>query len=404
MGVVCLASDGGPSILPRLALSSCVLRSWLILIIAVKQHQCLGFCRITAQSSTEARGKIACCPSDRPDNMVQQLAGVNQHHVSCGCAIDRPSKTLDERCFTSFSQTPELVDERRKCMTQFVLEDICHLHATLLTDDQQEAEYGRNVKYGLTVHDNNLLHLLHSLHFPLDFAVECTTTQRCEILALSDADVKRILNVYFCGATCPLTMDFTLRGDRLALPSRLLSDDIHVHTSLGRYWPPLAGSQRSSDTRSCSGRCLLPGRKKAGHHRIEADRLEELMNIRKNIQMEKWDDMLLTICATMDKLGCKCGQLTGIHALSDCDIVSYPYGKGKKSSLKVLMNDDVWSRKSPSLCACSNRKARRLGLIRQSTQSFSNGCSLSASLYSRNSWHVLEEILEQYCRNEMACT
>ena len=136
MGVVCLASDGGPSILPRLALSSCVLRSWLILIIAVKQHQCLGLCRITAQSSTEARGKIACCPRDRPDNMVQQLAGVNQHHVSCGCAIDRPSKTLDERCFISFSQTPELVDERRKCMNQFVLEDICHLHATLLTDDQ----------------------------------------------------------------------------------------------------------------------------------------------------------------------------------------------------------------------------------------------------------------------------
>ena len=47
------------------------------------------------------------------------------------------------------------------------------------------------------------------------------------------------------------------------------------------------------DTRSCSGRCLLPGRKKAGHHRIEADSLEELMNTRKNIQMEKWDDMLL---------------------------------------------------------------------------------------------------------------
>ena len=99
-------------------------------------------CRITAQSNAEARGKIACCPSDRPDNMVQQLAGVNQHHVRCRCAIYRHSNTLDERCFISFSQTPELVDDRRKYMTQFVLEDICHLHATLLTDDPPGGRIG----------------------------------------------------------------------------------------------------------------------------------------------------------------------------------------------------------------------------------------------------------------------
>ena len=117
-----------------------VLRSWLILIIAVKQHQLLGFWRITAQSNTDTRGKIACCPSDRPDNMVQQLAGVDQHHVMCRWAIDRDPNTLDEHCFISFSHTPELVDERRRYRTPFVLEDICRLHATLLTDDQQSGE------------------------------------------------------------------------------------------------------------------------------------------------------------------------------------------------------------------------------------------------------------------------
>ncbi len=42
--------------------------------------------------------------------------------------------------------------------------------------------------------------------------------------------------------------------------------------------------------------------------------------IRKNIQMEK------CIRATVDKLGDKCGQLAGMHALSGCDTVSYPYG------------------------------------------------------------------------------
>ena len=92
--------------------------------------------------------------------MVQQLASFDQHHARCRCAIDRDPKTLDERCFISFSQTPELVDERRRYRTPFVLEGICHLHAALLTDDQQSGEYGLNVKYGLTVHDNNLLHLL----------------------------------------------------------------------------------------------------------------------------------------------------------------------------------------------------------------------------------------------------
>ena len=58
----------------------------------------------------------------------------------------------------------------------------------------------------------------------------------------------------------------------------------------------------------------------------------------------KWNDTVL-ICASMDQLGCKCGQLTGVRALSDCDTVSYPYGKENKSTLKVLMNNDVWSRK-----------------------------------------------------------
>ena len=74
-------------------------------------------------------------------------------------------KTLNEHCFYSFSQTPEHVDARWRYMTQFVLEDICHLHATLLTDDQQADTYGLNVKDGLTVHYHNLHHLLHSSRF-----------------------------------------------------------------------------------------------------------------------------------------------------------------------------------------------------------------------------------------------
>ena len=51
-----------------------------------------------------------------------------------------------------------------------------------------------------------------------------------------------------------------------------------------------------------------------------------------------------------------------------------------------------WSRMSPSLCARSNCKARRVGLIRQSTQSLPTGCSLTASKYSLSSCYVLAPI------------
>ena len=50
---------------------------------------------------------------------------------------------------------------------------------------------------------------------------------------------------------------------------------------------------------------------------------------------------MLDIRATVEKLGDTCGQLPGMHALSGYDTVSYPYGKGKKSALKVLTNNDI---------------------------------------------------------------
>ena len=65
----------------------------------------------------------------------------------------------------------------------------------------------------------------------------------------------------------------------------------------------------------------------------------------KNIQMEKWDGTMLDIRTIVEKLGDKCGQLPGMHAFSGCNTVSYiyiyPYGKCKKSALKVLMNNNI---------------------------------------------------------------
>ena len=55
------------------------------------------------------------------------------------------------------------------------------------------------------------------------------------------------------------------------------------------------------------------------------------------VQMERWDGTVLDINATCADLGEKCFQLLGMHALSGCDTVSYPYGKGKISALNTLL-------------------------------------------------------------------
>ena len=210
MGVVCWASDGSPSILPRLASSSRGPSQLAHHHNSGQTAPVFGFWKITAQSNTEAQGKIRRLPAVPA---IGQTTWYNSWLAStsttsgAGTLLSgtrRDPKTLDEHCFISFSHTHELVGERRRYMIQFVLEDICHLHVTLLTDDQQSGEYGLNVNDGHTVHDNNRLHPLHSLNFPLDVALECARNQCGEILALSAADVKRILDFYFCWRDLPV--------------------------------------------------------------------------------------------------------------------------------------------------------------------------------------------------------
>ena len=55
------------------------------------------------------------------------------------------------------------------------------------------------------------------------------------------------------------------------------------------------------------------------------------------VQMKKWNGVVLDINATCASLGeALCSQLLGAHALSGCDTVSFPFGKGKISALKIL--------------------------------------------------------------------
>ena len=58
------------------------------------------------------------------------------------------------------------------------------------------------------------------------------------------------------------------------------------------------------------------------------------------MQIERWDGTVLDINQTCIKLGSKCLQLLGMHALTGCDTTSFPFNKGKVSALSVIEAGD----------------------------------------------------------------
>lgn len=52
--------------------------------------------------------------------------------------------------------------------------------------------------------------------------------------------------------------------------------------------------------------------------------------------MERWNGEIVDINGTCKKLGPKCLQLLGMHALNGCDTVSYPFKKGRIGALNIL--------------------------------------------------------------------
>ena len=57
--------------------------------------------------------------------------------------------------------------------------------------------------------------------------------------------------------------------------------------------------------------------------------------------MEHCDGSVIDINGTFADLGQKCLQLLSMHALSGCDTTSYPYGKGRVSSLNAMVHVHV---------------------------------------------------------------
>ena len=60
------------------------------------------------------------------------------------------------------------------------------------------------------------------------------------------------------------------------------------------------------------------------------------MQLHSAVQMERWNGVVIDINATCLLLGYKCLQLPGMHAISGCDTVSYPFNKSKISALNIL--------------------------------------------------------------------
>ena len=58
------------------------------------------------------------------------------------------------------------------------------------------------------------------------------------------------------------------------------------------------------------------------------------MQLYSAVHMERWNGVVIN--ATCLLLGSKCLQLPGMHTISGCDTVSYPFNKGKISALNIL--------------------------------------------------------------------
>ena len=56
------------------------------------------------------------------------------------------------------------------------------------------------------------------------------------------------------------------------------------------------------------------------------------------VQMEHWDGSVLDINGTCADLGHKCLQLLSMLAFSGYDTTSYPYSKGRVSSLNTMVS------------------------------------------------------------------
>ena len=55
-----------------------------------------------------------------------------------------------------------------------------------------------------------------------------------------------------------------------------------------------------------------------------------------HVTLGKFDGQIIDINVSSEMLGDPCANLLAMHALTGCDSVSYPSGKGKVGAIKIL--------------------------------------------------------------------
>ena len=76
------------------------------------------------------------------------------------------------------------------------------------------------------------------------------------------------------------------------------------------------------------------------------------MQLHSAFQMERWNRVVIDVNATCLLLGSKCLTVPGMHDISGCDTVSYPFNKGKSNALNILQENVLlcmrcWVKKMP---------------------------------------------------------
>ena len=97
--------------------------------MSVEQNDLLGDRRVVGESSAEACSQVSCSPGDWPDDVLQKLAGINQHHV---WSRDRNTERLDEHGLVTLPQAAVLIDHARRDWSQLKLEDIGYINVAPL--------------------------------------------------------------------------------------------------------------------------------------------------------------------------------------------------------------------------------------------------------------------------------
>ena len=81
-----------------------ILYAGSFLVISVEQNDFLGDRRVVGHSNAETCSQVSCSPGHYPDDVVQKMAGIKQHHVWSTWSRDRERYLMSTALSTSLKK------------------------------------------------------------------------------------------------------------------------------------------------------------------------------------------------------------------------------------------------------------------------------------------------------------